>query len=69
LWSEVGLGKKFESLSQNNLKMAEGLDQLVEHLPSKHEAQSSNPNTKKGREGDKLYFLQKNINTYLHTCA
>jgi hypothetical protein len=46
-----------ETLSQKYLTQnrAGGMDQVVEHLPSKPEALSSNPNTKK-REVMKIYM-------------
>jgi hypothetical protein len=49
LLSKVGPRKKVRPYLKNNLKqkMAGGMDQVVEYLPSNCEAMSSNPSTSK----------------------
>jgi hypothetical protein len=49
---QAGLGIKWDPISKiTNTKRAGGVAQVVEHLPSKFEALSSNPNYRKKKKG------------------
>jgi hypothetical protein len=51
--SEASTGQKHKTLPEKQLKqkMAEDMAQVVEQLPSKHEAVGSNPSTVAGNQG------------------